>query len=193
MRIAKYLLVAAGFVLTVNLGQAAHVWEDSTTWWDSHLSYDQNSPRFTANELSLDLFGSYHNPEGKLADLFSTNIRHGNWGGGGGINYFFTREFGLGADVNLSDKTGDENIVDYVVGDLLLRLPMGNSGLAPYLVGSGGRGMSPVYQWVYGGGVGLEYRFNPVTGIFSDARFLWSDRGTDFDALTIRAGMRFAF
>lgn len=193
MRMAKHAMVIAGLILGTGIAQAAHVWEDSNDWWSSHFSYDQNTPMYTANELSLDLFGSYHNPEGKFNDLFSTNIRHGNWGGGAGLNYFFTRELGVGADVNLSDKSNDENIVDHVVGDFLVRLPIGNSGLAPYLVGSGGRGMSPVYSWVYGGGVGLEYRLNPMTGIFSDARFLWSDRATEYDSLTIRAGMRFAF
>jgi hypothetical protein len=53
--------------------------------------------------------------------------------------------------------------------------------------------MSPRYDWVYGGGVGLEMRLNPTTGVFSDARFLWSDRSTSDDRLLIRAGVRLTF
>jgi hypothetical protein len=34
---------------------------------------------------------------------------------------------------------------------------------------------------------------NPSTGIFSDARFLWSDRSTSDDRLLIRAGVRLTF
>ena len=63
-----------------------------------------------------------------------------------------------------------------VTGNLILRLLLGESGFAPYFIGSGDRRISPRYEWVYGGGVGLEYRFNPSTGIFSDAGFLWADK-----------------
>lgn len=177
--------------LTGSISRAAHVWEDPSGWWGEHLTYDANAPKYTAQELSLDLFGSYINPEGKLNDLFNTNIRHGFWGGGAGLNYFFTQNLGIGTDFNISDKA--YRLVDYWVGNIYLRFPLGNSGLAPYVFGGGGRGMSPIYQWVYGGGVGLEYRFNPTTGIFSDARFLWSDKATYLDTLTVRLGLRLVF
>jgi hypothetical protein len=188
MKATKLGAMMAGLLLTAGVANAAHIWEDPNGWWN----YDQNAPKYTANELSLDLFGSYRNPEGKLTDLFNTSIRHGAWGGGAGLNYFFTRQVGLGADFNMSDKPGDR-LVDYAVGNLYIRFPMGNSGFSPYFFGGGGRGFSPVYEWVYGGGVGLEYRVSPVTGIFSDARFLWSDKSTSLDTLTIRAGVRFIF
>ncbi|MGH7972895.1 MAG: hypothetical protein ACREIC_29625, partial [Limisphaerales bacterium] len=125
--------------------------------------------------------------------LFEHSIHHGFWGGGAGLNYFLTRNFGIGTDFNISDKPSGYNLVDYWVGDLYLRMPLGNSGLSPYVVGSGGRGMSPVWDWVYGGGVGLEYRFNPTTGIFSDARFLWNNKETDLNTLNIRVGLKLIF
>jgi len=180
-------------LLTASLAQAAHVYEDPSGWWDSHFTYDQTADRYTAQELSLDLFGSYLNPEGKFNDLFNTSLNHGFWGGGAGLNYFITRELGIGTDFNISSKPDDANLVDYVVGNLYGRLPLGNSGLAPYIFGGGGRAMSPTYQWTYGGGVGLEYRLNPITGLFSDARFLWGDKGTIYNELVIRAGVRLVF
>ena len=101
-------------------------------------------------------------------------------------------EFGIGTDFNVSSKPAG-NLVDDWVGNLYVRLPLGNSGLAPYAFGGGGRAFSPVYDWVYGGGVGLEFRFNPTTGIFGDARFLWSDKSTELNRLLIRAGLRLVF
>lgn len=174
--------------------KAQHAWEDPSGWWGGHFAYDKNNaPSYNSQELSLDLFASYINPEGRFGDLFETNIRNGFWGGGAGVNYFFTRELGIGADFNISSKPDDLNLVDQVTGNLIFRIPIGNSGVAPYLIGSGGRAMSPTWDWLYGGGVGLEMRLNPTTGIFSDARFLWSDRSTANNRLLIRAGVRLTF
>lgn len=195
MNTKRILILGASFFLTVASAPAAHIWEDPSGWWTGLSAPDPNAPRYTANELSLDLFASYINPETEFHELFEHNIRHGNWGGGVGLNYFFTQNLGLGADFNASDKNANElgGMFDYTTGNLYLRFPLGNSGFSPYVFGGGGRGMSPVWDWVYGGGVGLEYRFSPATGIFSDARYLWNDRSTDLNTLTIRAGFRIVF
>ncbi len=190
---AVLVSLAVSCVLFTQPVSAQHLWDDPGGWWNGHFCYDKSTPLYNSQEVSLDLFASYINPEGKFGDLFETSIRNGFWGGGAGLNYFFTRELGVGADFNISSKPDDLNLVDQVTGNLIARLPIGNSGLAPYLIGSGGRGMSPHYDWVYGGGVGLEMRFNPTTGIFSDARFLWSDRSTADNRLLIRAGVRLGF
>lgn len=176
------------------LAQAQHLWQDPSAWLDSHFAYDHaNAPRYSSGEVSLDLFASYINPEGLFGDLFESDIRRGFWGGGAGLNYFFTRLVGVGADFNISSKPDDLNLADQATGDVLFRLPLGNSGLAPYVIASGGRAMSPRYDWVYGGGVGVEWRFNSNSGIFSDARFLWADQTTADDRLLIRAGVRVLF
>jgi hypothetical protein len=172
---------------------AQRAWEDPNGWWSAHFSYDGNAPLYSSQEISLDLFASYINPEQEFGDLFETSIRHGFWGGGAGLNYFFTRVFGLGADFNISSKPEDLNLVDQVTGDVLFRLPISDTGIAPYVIGSGGRAISPRYDWVYGGGVGMEFRFNPITGVFSDARFLWANRATEDNRLLIRAGIRLTF
>jgi hypothetical protein len=191
MRLRTIAAVTMTLALTPTLSRAAHVWEDPSGWWSGHLTYDQSAPLYNAQEVSLDLFGSYINPEQKFENLFHTNIRRGFWGGGAGLNYFLTRNLGLGTDFNISDKA--DRLVDYWIGNVILRFPLGASGLAPYVLGGGGRGMSPVYEWVYGGGAGLEYRFNPTTGIFGDGTFLWSDKSTYLDTLTLRVGLRLVF
>ena len=191
MRTKRIAIISAALILTAwaARAQTPHVWSDPSGWWDAHYAYDVNAPIYKGDELSLDLFGSYLNPEGQFNELFETNIRHGFWGGGAGLNYFFSSNLGLGADFNISSKQ-EGRLEDFVVGNLVVRFPIGNSGIAPYAIGGGGRGMSPVWQWVYGGGVGVEYRWNPSTGIFTDARFLWGEKGTMYNSLVIRAGLR---
>jgi len=193
MKIKNIIIVATGLLLASGIARAAHVWEDSAGWWDSHWTAAPSALLYNANELNFDMFGSYINPEERFNRLFKQNIHKGSWGGGAGLTYFFTPQLGLGTDFNTSDVDGDW-LVNYWVGNFYLRAPLGNSGLAPYVYGGGGRGIdAPRWQWLYGGGVGLEFRFTPMTGIFTDARFLWSHESTAENSLTIRAGLRLGF
>jgi hypothetical protein len=189
MKIQSIVAFAAVLGLAGALAQAAHVWEDSSAWWDSHFTAQENAPLFTAQELSLDLFGSYLAGERGIEHLFKTDIRHGYWGGGVGLNYFLTREIGFGVDTSFSNHPG--RAWDHVLGHLILRLPIESAHLAPYIFGGGGRGISPDWEWVYDAGVGLDLRFNPTTALFTDARYIWADKTVD--RLQIRAGLRLIF
>jgi hypothetical protein len=86
--------------------------------------------------------------------------------------------------------------VDQVVGDLTFRIPIGDT-FAPYVIGSGGRAVSPefspAWDWIYGGGVGFDLRFDRHVGLFSDARFFWAKSATENNRLLLRAGLRIAF
>jgi hypothetical protein len=106
-----------------------------------------------------------------------------------GLNYFITREIGLGVDANMSDNGG--SFVDAVLGNLILRWPIGESGFAPYLFGGGGRTTDATWEWVGQAGLGLEYRFHRHVGIFADGRYIWPEDSSD--ALLLRAGVRVAF
>jgi hypothetical protein len=174
---------------TTTTETSTHVWSDPHAWWGDHWVYT-SADKYTANELSLDFFGSYLAGERRVEDLFKTNIRHGFWGGGVGVNYFFCRNLGISADMNIPDDNFG-NFINNVDGSLIARFPIVNSGLAPYVFGGGGRQTDPTWQWTGHAGVGLEYRFNPVTGIFADARYLWVDKTSD--EIMFRAGVRFVF
>jgi hypothetical protein len=165
------------------------MWENPGGWWGGHFAYEVSMPRYTAYEFSFDAFGSYQTVQDNLSDLFDTTIKHGLWGGGVGLNYFFTRNIGLGVDANAQDNRG--NFIDQVSASLLARLPLGASGWAPYIYGGGGRATDPEWEWLVHGGVGIEYRWNPTTGIFIDGRYVWTDE--TFDRLVLRAGMRLIF
>jgi len=173
---------------TTETTTVSHMWTDPHAWWQNHWTAGTGD-RYTANELSLDFFGSYLAGQRKIEDIFKTNIRHGVWGGGVGVNYFFTREIGIGGDIIIPDDGG--NFVNNIDGSLIARFPICNTGLAPYVYGGGGRQTEPVWQWTGHAGVGVEYRFNPVTGIFVDGRYVWVDKTPD--ELLLRAGLRFVF
>ena len=190
MKMRSLLVVSAALLLTAGAAQAAHAWEDPGTWWGGLWSYDRSSaPRFSANELSLDLSGSYTAPERKFEDIFETDIRHGKWGGDVGLNYFITRQLGLSVDANMADNGG--NLVDHVIGNAVLRLPIESIGLAPYVFGGGGRSTDRVWEWVGDFGVGLDFRMTPATGLFIDARYIWADKSSD--SILFRGGLRLVF
>jgi hypothetical protein len=181
--------VTAQTTVTETTTTTTHVWTDPNAWWGSHWAYSTGD-RYTANELSLDFFASYLAGERRAEDLFKTNIRHGFWGGGVGANYFFTRNIGIGADMNIPDDGGG-NFINNVNGSLIARFPIAQSGLAPYVFGGGGRQTDPAWEWTGHAGVGVEYRFNPVTGLFTDARYTWVKHTSD--EILFRAGLRFVF
>jgi hypothetical protein len=190
MKLKKVVAVCAVLIGLGEVAQAAHVWEDAGGWWSDHfVAVPVTTPKYTGQELSLDLFGSYTASERNIEHLFETNIRGGDWGGGVGLNYFLTRYFGIGGDINMSDNGG--NFVDIMDGNLFARLPLGNSGVAPYIFGGGGRSTDPIWEWFGQAGVGLEFRFNPTTGIFVDGRYMWMD--VTPDRLMLRAGLRLVF
>lgn len=156
------------------------------------MTYDhKNAPLYSANELSLDLGASYSAGQRGLEHLFKTSIKgdRGQWGGDVGLNYFFTREIGLSADINMPDNGG--NLVDAVLGNVIGRLPLGNSGFAPYLFGGGGRTTDRTWEWMGQAGLGLEFRFNKTIGLYSDGRYLWPQHSAE--GLLLRAGIRIVF
>ncbi len=190
MKLKRIVTFSAVLMLTTGVARAVHVWEDAGAWGSTVVTYG-GSPLYTPNELSLDLFGSYVAAERHFTDLFDTNIRHGTWGGGVGLNYFITREIGIGGDINIGDNNG--TFVDQALGSLILRWPFEGTGWAPYIFGGGGRGFDPHWEWFGDLGVGIEYRLNPATGIFVDSRYMWHEKEGSTDRIFFRAGLRLVF
>jgi len=176
-------------MLTAGMAKAVHIWEDPGGWSSGVFTYDTATSKYTANELSLDLSGSFIAGERHLSKLFETNIRHGKWGGDAGLSYFFTRYIGIEGDAEMSSNGG--RFVDQALGNVVARFPIDPSGFAPYIFGGGGRGFDPSWEWLGDLGVGMEYRFNPVTGIFVDGRYVWADKS--FDRLLLRFGLKLVF
>src|SRR5207249_8636676 len=113
----RIVTLSAALMLAVGTASAVHVWEDAGGWWNEVTTYG-GAPLYAPNELSLDLFGSYVAPEEHFTKLFETNIRHGTWGGGAGLNYFLTRELGIAGDINIGHNGG--TFVDLALDSLIL-------------------------------------------------------------------------
>jgi hypothetical protein len=180
-----WLILVAVAGLAVTTAQASQLGT-----FDERLRYEQDGAnKFAPMEMSFDAFGSYIAGERRFSSFPTTNIRHGRFGGGVGLNYFFTRNLGLGADINIPDNGG--NFVDSAAASVIGRLPIDSISLAPYALAGGGRQFDPVWKWFAHVGGGLEFRLNHYTGIFSDARYVWADAMPDY--VYVRAGLRFAF
>ncbi len=150
-----------------------------------------NSPdRFAAKESSLDLFGSASAGQQTVDHLSGLRInRDLRLGAGAGLNYFFTRNFGLGADAYSENIS--HSFVDSTSMNLIGRLPLGNSGFAPYAYGGFGRQFDPAGVWFGQAGAGIEFRFTNKLGTFIDARYVFTD-GTSNYGLG-RIGIRCTF
>ncbi len=150
--------------------------------------YVEDNDLYHGCEVSVDAFG--------VAALRESDFNNGNlakkdlrWGGGAGVNFFFTKYLGIGGDAYAIST--QHTFVDTTTGNLIIRVPIGNTGLAPYIFGGAGYQFEGVDQIVGGGGVGLEFRLVQHFSIFADARFLFAAKTDNFGLA--RAGIRLSF
>jgi len=190
MTFKSLLVIIAGLGLAASAAKAE-------SWYESRLRYEAEAvDKFPPHEFSLDLFGTYAGKDRwgghNFLDSSGNPGKDDQWGGGLGMNFFFTRFVGIGADTYLEEWKWPYR----VNGSLILRYPLqgaAGGGLAPYVFGGGGREFKYLTQWTFHGGGGLEFRWNRYTGVFSDARRVFSDRSSDFDYTLVRFGMRLSF
>ncbi len=150
---------------------------------------DENA-LYRAHEWSLDAFGSGSLSRYTIDHVSRARVQQNTrLGIGGGVNYFFSQNMGLGADVYAEDTHG--SVIDSASVNFIYRLPLGQGGFAPYLLGGGGRHFDSVKTWFAQVGAGLEYRFTPHVGVFTDLRAVVPSE-TKYYGLG-RVGMRFAF
>jgi hypothetical protein len=162
------------------------------------------TPCFADKEWQVDLFGQYSVGNGpKHAGPFAD---HG-WGGGIGLNYFFSRNIGIGVDASWLyakengalrsiDEHGTHTTIHNFSGSLIFRLPNDSTCLAPYAYIGGGAAVDGE-QWATAhAGLGVEYRYAPNRGVFVDTRWTYlGDRfgNGDQNNSSARLGFRFTF
>lgn len=167
--------------------------DDTLTNSDQGLHYEQPE-YYRANELSLDAFGTASENEYTLEHLGGMSPqsirKNTQWGAGAGVNYFATRYLGIGGEGDWQNDH-DQPFVHSASGNLLLRLPLGDSGFAPYALGGGGHQFDGGRYWFGQAGGGLEYRFCRHMGLFVDAQAVWPNETKTFGVA--RAGVRLSF
>ena len=141
-------------------------------------------------ETSLDIFGTGSINQETMDHPHGFRYRKDVEGGVGvGLNHFFTRNFGLGAEAYSEDT--ERHFVDNISASLIARYPLGESGFAPYVYVGGGHQFDPIDLAFGQAGLGLEYRVTPRVGLFVDARYVLTDGAKDHGLA--RAGLRLAF
>jgi hypothetical protein len=137
---------------------------------------------FPSNQLQLDAFGTY-----ATRDRYGDSVNHG--GGGLGLDYFFCRYFGIGADSYIEEWKWPYR----VNGSGILRLPLPEPlhHLALYGFGGGGREFKYAAQYTWHGGGGVQFKFNRHWAIFADAREVIPDRTPNYTLA--RAGLSIGF
>jgi hypothetical protein len=169
---------------------------------------------FRSNEFSLGVFGSYgvgfydnHRAIGEHA-----------WGGGVDAQYFPLQPYaGFAVEGDFFNEIPGDFFGATVTGNVILRYPLDikfpSLHLAPYVFGGVGgifNSSNPLTRTVTIGGTihshrrgsdnevlgdvggGLEYRFTPHIGLFTDARYNFVD-GPRNDYMLTRFGIRYAF
>ena len=151
------------------------------SFWSDRFSYDRAAgTAYEVHEFSLDILGGYATRDKRGHDKDAFGI-------GAGVNYFFTRNIGVGADTY-----ADAFNVPYLLNASgIFRYPIPETGFAPYAFGGFGRQWEYAPQWTGHLGLGLEFRINARTGVFLDARRVFAGQTSDY-ALW-RAGVRLGF
>jgi hypothetical protein len=199
MKIWKYLMVGAMAGAACIVGTARAQDQTTTTVVQTeppppvavYTNYDTDVNDFYRDhEFSIDAFASGSLGEEIIDHISGDRIkRNGRLGAGAGLNIFFSRYVGIGGDAYSEDTSG--RFVDYASGNLILRFPIINTGIAPYIFGGGGYQFDRVTQRLAQGGGGIEFRFAQHVGFFVDARYVFADK-TDHYGVG-RAGLRFNF
>jgi hypothetical protein len=162
---------------TVQPGTPTTTQPGTTTTVEKTTTVEEGSDRhwraYNACELEFLFFGT--GTVGSDSDVLD---RDGKLGAGAGLAYFFHRNIGIEAYA-YSESTSD-HFVDTVNGDLVIRFPIMDTGLAPYGFGGGGRAFDPVTQWTWDAGGGLQWRFLEHLAVFADARYVWADKTKDY-------------
>ena len=168
---------------------------------------------FRSNEFSLGAFGAY----GWTYNNNDRAIGNHSWGGGVDGQYFPLQYVGFGVEGDFFNEVPGDFFGATVTGNVIVRYPLDikfpGLHLAPYAFGgvggifnenntftriatvghAGELNRRNTDDEVLGdGGVGLEYRFTPHLGLFSDVRYELVN-GPKNNFLSTRFGLRYAF
>ena len=148
-------------------------------------------PKYRAQEVSIDMFATGTSGNESFDHFSGYHARRDAHAGGGvGLNYFFCRYVGVGGDTYTEDR--GEPFIYSASGNVIGRIPIGNTGLAPYFFGGGGHQFGDHGSENFGqAGGGLEYRFCPHVGLFVDGRAVIPGRHGDYGLF--RGGLRISF
>ena len=138
---------------------------------------------FDGGTIEVSAFGAGMLPsdEGHLDDEL---------GGGVGIGYFFSPNVGVEANYA---ALAQSSTVHLFTANLVLRAPITDACIAPYLLVGGGVHANSVTQGIWNLGGGFDWRFDQAgcLGLFADAVYTWAEDSSDYTI--VRIGIRKSF
>jgi hypothetical protein len=194
MKTLKY----SSLVLTIcGLGIACPLYADDVTVTSPAVDKSADTTTTTTDnrlyrdyEFDFDLFGTLALNRQTIDHISTQRIyHHAQLGLGAGGTFYFCRYIGVGGDVYSSDTTG--SFVDSTSGNVYLRYPILDSGIAPYIFGGGGYDFEEIKQGFGQAGTGIEFRLLKNVGFFVDARYVFAAESKDYGVG--RAGFRVSF
>jgi hypothetical protein len=128
----------------------------------------------------------------KKIHIHDRDYTHNAFGAGVGVNYFITRNFGLGLE---GDWIAGDSTINSVAGSFIYRCPFENEahtfGWAPYaFIGGGGQFDGQNVGFGFAGG-GTEVRFSRSCAVFADGRYVLHDSTINYGLF--RLGCRVIF
>jgi hypothetical protein len=186
-------IISAGILFlgaTAMQAQDMSATQDNNPLNGSSWFHSDPSELYRASELSLDAFGAGAG-DGRRHDDYGFGDHHhdARGGGGGGLEYFFCRYIGIEAETfALANHNNTESDVG---GNLVLRLPIAQTGFSPYIFGGGGSEFTYRSEGYGDGGAGLEFRFSRMFSIFGDGRFAAPNHTRNYGMG--RIGVKFTF
>ncbi len=202
MKIQNLLTLAAIAALSVS----AFAGETSVTTSKNVVQDEAASfSLYPDHEWTVDAFGTYAFTESTNEIILGDHA----FGGGLAINYFFTKNIGLGIEGQaMKNQRGrGDDITGSAALNLFYRIPIGVSAWAPYVYIGGGsifnansRSAKSIVNNEDGtealieghAGFGVEYRVTRNFGFFTDGRWTVVDEAKN-NFPSVRSGVRFAF
>ncbi|GEM_PF-2935675 len=157
-------------------------------------AFPRQGPKFIVTVTHITRTGTQHTTETKTVGHTGLFDSDNAFGGGVGLNYFFARYFGFGAE---GDWFAGGEAIHIVDGNLFLRYPINfdftgkRRGIAPYLFGGYGARFDGTKWGVGHVGAGVELRLNHRLAWFVDGRFVFGHG--DAEAGIWRSGVRVIF
>jgi len=145
---------------------------------------------YKAGEYQIDLFAAYKADQSSplTTSIASIASDEGDWHGGIGVNYFITKHIGVGSETYFNNFDG--HFIDNTSISAFFRYPY--KKVAPYGFGGVGYRFEGNDSFMYHVGLGVEYRFTKMFGLFTDMRYTWVD-DDNTDHSLVRFGTRFLF
>jgi len=139
---------------------------------------------------------------GAELSLFGSGLFSGNGGdfsdqdelgGGAGLGLFFNEN--LGINVSYHAFNTDPSVEHFGTADLVLRFPIQELCIAPYVFGGGGVVTNGTTDGLYRAGGGIDIRFDSMgcVGLFVDGSYNWVEGDDHADAAIARIGFKIPF